>query len=139
MHGCCRQFSGNLHYLVGTCICSNYLIGTRGLPGRILALVKTVSSFKQLRVRILFFKTPKIRNCHSSSMRFSRQMALCSQGIIDFHGGPCGLMDKASVSGAGDCRFESCHGRLNFFLIDSIFSFFQLAFGLKLRHLRFLF
>ena len=24
---------------------------------------------------------------------------------------PCGLMDKASVSGAGDCRFESCHGR----------------------------
>ena len=24
---------------------------------------------------------------------------------------PCGLMEKASVSGAGDCRFESCHGR----------------------------
>ena len=24
---------------------------------------------------------------------------------------PCGLMDKASVSGAEDCRFESCHGR----------------------------
>ena len=25
---------------------------------------------------------------------------------------PCGLMDiKASVSGAADCRFESCHGR----------------------------
>ena len=30
------------------------------------------------------------------------------------HRGPCGLMDKASVSGAEDCRFESCHGRLLF-------------------------
>ena len=29
---------------------------------------------------------------------------------------PCGLMDKASVSGAGDCRFESCHGRVSNFL-----------------------
>ena len=26
-------------------------------------------------------------------------------------GWPCGLMNKASVSGAEDCRFESCHGR----------------------------
>ena len=26
-------------------------------------------------------------------------------------------MDKASVSGAGDCRFESCHGRYKIFLI----------------------
>ena len=30
---------------------------------------------------------------------------------------PCGLMDKASVSGAEDCRFESCHGR--HFLVHS--------------------
>ena len=28
---------------------------------------------------------------------------------------PCGLMEKAPVSGAGDCRFESCHGRTYFF------------------------
>ena len=25
---------------------------------------------------------------------------------------PCGLMDKAPDFGSGDCRFESCHGRL---------------------------
>ena len=30
---------------------------------------------------------------------------------------PCGLMDKAPVSGAGDCRFESCHGRKYFYNI----------------------
>ena len=24
---------------------------------------------------------------------------------------PCGLMDKASVSDTGDCKFESCQGR----------------------------
>ena len=28
---------------------------------------------------------------------------------------PCGLMDKASDFGSGDCRFESCHGRINKF------------------------
>ena len=27
-------------------------------------------------------------------------------------GRPCGLMDKAPDFGSGDCRFESCHGRL---------------------------
>ena len=27
---------------------------------------------------------------------------------------PCGLMDKAPDFGSGDCRFESCHGRLLF-------------------------
>lgn len=27
----------------------------------------------------------------------------------------CGLVDKASVSGAEDRRFESCHSYLNFF------------------------
>ena len=32
---------------------------------------------------------------------------------------PCGLMDKASVSDTGDCRFKSCQGReLIFFLFD---------------------
>ena len=31
--------------------------------------------------------------------------------------GPCGLMDKAPDFGSGDCRFESCHGRRNFFLL----------------------
>ena len=25
---------------------------------------------------------------------------------------PCGLMDKAPDFGSGDCRFESCHGRI---------------------------
>ena len=25
---------------------------------------------------------------------------------------PCGLMDKAPDFGSGDCRFESCHGRV---------------------------
>ena len=29
---------------------------------------------------------------------------------------PCGLMDKASDFGSEDCRFESCHGRLNFII-----------------------
>ena len=29
---------------------------------------------------------------------------------------PCGLMDKAPDFGSGDCRFESCHGRINKFL-----------------------
>ena len=29
---------------------------------------------------------------------------------------PCGLMDKASVSDTGDCKFESCQGRQGFFL-----------------------
>ena len=28
--------------------------------------------------------------------------------------GPCGLMDKAPDFGSGDCRFESCHGRILF-------------------------
>jgi hypothetical protein len=28
-----------------------------------------------------------------------------------FYKGPCGLMDKAPASGAGDCRLESCQGR----------------------------
>ena len=28
---------------------------------------------------------------------------------------PRGLMDKASVSGAEDCRFESCRGRVTHF------------------------
>ena len=28
---------------------------------------------------------------------------------------PCGLMDKAPDFGSGDCRFESCHGRINKF------------------------
>ena len=27
---------------------------------------------------------------------------------------PCGLMDKASVSDTGDCKFESCQGRQGF-------------------------
>ena len=27
---------------------------------------------------------------------------------------PCGLMDKASVSDTGDCKFESCQGRYTF-------------------------
>ena len=27
---------------------------------------------------------------------------------------PCGLMDKASVSDTGDCKFESCQGRFTF-------------------------
>ena len=34
-------------------------------------------------------------------------------------GWPCGLMDKASVSGAEDCRFESCHGRHFWFWISN--------------------
>ena len=29
---------------------------------------------------------------------------------------PCGLMDKASDFESGDCRFESCQGRIVFFL-----------------------
>ena len=29
---------------------------------------------------------------------------------------PCGLMDKAPDFGSGDCRFESCHGRIINFL-----------------------
>ena len=28
----------------------------------------------------------------------------------------CGLMDKASVSGVEDCRFESCHARFGWAL-----------------------
>ena len=27
---------------------------------------------------------------------------------------PCGLMDKASVSDTGDCKFQSCQGRYTF-------------------------
>ena len=30
---------------------------------------------------------------------------------------PCGLMDKAPDFGSGDCRFESCHGRLEILLL----------------------
>ena len=30
---------------------------------------------------------------------------------ISFHHWPCGLMDRASVSDTGDCRFKSCQGR----------------------------
>ena len=33
---------------------------------------------------------------------------------------PCGLMDKAPDFGSGDCRFESCHGRINNFLGQNI-------------------
>jgi hypothetical protein len=29
---------------------------------------------------------------------------------------PCGLMDKAPASGAGDCRFKSCQGRMAFYI-----------------------
>ena len=35
--------------------------------------------------------------------------------LLLFHQGPCGLMDKASASGAGDCGFESHQGRYFFF------------------------
>ena len=31
---------------------------------------------------------------------------------------PCGLMDKASASGAGDCGFESHQGRFFFFYLS---------------------
>lgn len=34
--------------------------------------------------------------------------------------GPCGLMDKASASGAEDCRFESCQGRSLFSTKDYV-------------------
>lgn len=34
--------------------------------------------------------------------------------LLLFHQGPCGLMDKASASGAGDCGFESHQGRYFF-------------------------
>ena len=34
---------------------------------------------------------------------------------------PCGLMDKAPDFGSGDCRFESCHGRLIFLFIFQLF------------------
>ena len=30
---------------------------------------------------------------------------------------PCGLMDKASDFESEDCRFESCHGRIYYFLL----------------------
>jgi hypothetical protein len=29
---------------------------------------------------------------------------------------PCGLMDKAPASGAGDYRFDSCQGRMSFYI-----------------------
>ena len=35
--------------------------------------------------------------------------------------GPCGLMDKASASGAGDCGFESHQGRFFNFTINFFF------------------
>ncbi len=40
-------------------------------------------------------------------------------------GWPCGLMDKASASGAGDCGFESHQGR--FFLFSIHFVCFSLG------------
>jgi hypothetical protein len=33
-----------------------------------------------------------------------------------FYKWPCGLMDKAPASGAGDCRLESCQGRMYFYI-----------------------
>ncbi len=33
-----------------------------------------------------------------------------------FYKWPCGLMDKAPASGAGNCRFKSCQGRRSFYI-----------------------
>ena len=42
--------------------------------------------------------------------------ATCSvpSTMFTHYKGPCGLMDKAPDFGSGDCRFESCHGRVFF-------------------------
>ena len=40
--------------------------------------------------------------------------------VLSIQLGPCGLMDKAPDFGSGDCRFESCHGRLLFAPIKKI-------------------
>ena len=37
---------------------------------------------------------------------------------------PCGLMDKVSVSDTGDCRFESCQGRV-VLLSETSHSFYE--------------
>ena len=36
---------------------------------------------------------------------------LCQPAVLS-PAWPCGLMDKAPDFGSGDCRFESCHGRV---------------------------
>ena len=38
-------------------------------------------------------------------------LLLVIDDVTTFHHWPCGLMDKASVSDTGDCRFKSCQGR----------------------------
>ena len=48
--------------------------------------------------------------------RFSLTMGTyTSQRKLDVFKGFCGLMDKASASGAEDCRFESCQRRYSIF------------------------
>ena len=39
---------------------------------------------------------------------------LCQPAVLS-PAWPCGLMDKAPDFGSGDCRFESCHGRVRTF------------------------
>ena len=47
-----------------------------------------------------------------SRLQAAAALQLASHAATPTIARPCGLMDKASVSGAEDCRFESCHGRL---------------------------
>ncbi len=49
-------------------------------------------------------------------LRGNRVISFVYFWIGTFYKWPCGLMDKAPVSGAGDCRFESCQGRKSFYI-----------------------
>ncbi len=58
---------------------------------------------------------------------YKRSLTVCTIDLIPW---PCGLMDKAPASGAGDCRFESCQGRINFSQGDlsNLWSYFNSIF-----------
>ena len=39
------------------------------------------------------------------------------QGVFKCYQGLCGLMNKAPDFGSGDCRFESCQGQWEYFVV----------------------
>ena len=53
---------------------------------------------------------------------------------ISFHHWSCGLMDRASVSDTGDCRFKSCQG--SFFFLAGQTAHILADIVLKLTHIQ---
>ena len=108
--GCFNFLSFTLNQLVTTGVLTWYVL--------LFVLVPTISLLLLTR-----FEETQSQQCVnlSSSLKYAKQMllqhALQSCVSSPFPGTqlrPCGLMDKAPDFGSGDCRFESCHGRIFF-------------------------